>query len=154
MATRKSTRNKPQKSASKRSAAKQRSAATRPPSRTIRPGFISHTELASADAGATKAWCQEVLGWKFVEPVPTPTDPYHMWRFGNDGGGGIRANNPPEVPGSLPYCEVPDIQIAFAKALKAGATVMFPPDEIPGGMGWIAIVQAPGRVPFGSWGPR
>ena len=155
MAAKKSASGKSNKSPSKRNATKRRSAATRPPARTIQPGYISHTELASADPAATKAWCQEVLGWKFTEPVPTPAGPYHMWNFGNNsGGGGIRTNNPPEAPGSIPYCEVPDIQVAFAKALRAGATKMFPPDEIPGGMGWIAVVQAPGGVAFGFWGPK
>ena len=154
MATKKSARNTTKIGARRRPAARQRSAPKRPPARAIRPGYISHTELASADPVATKAWCEQVLGWKFMEPVPTPTGPYHMWTFGNNSGGGIRANNPPETPGSIPYCEVADIQVAFAKALKAGATKMFPPDEIPGGMGWIAVVQAPGGVLFGLWGPK
>lgn len=153
MAPTKTTRSRPKKAASKGSVAKQRSPAT-PRARTIRSGFISHTELASTNPGATKTWCQEVLGWKFLDPVPTPAGPYHMWSFGDNNGGGIRVNNPPEAPGSIPYCEVHDIRAAFAKALKAGATAMFPPDEIPGGMGWIAVVQAPGGVAFGFWGPK
>ena len=86
--------------------------------------------------------------------MPTPAGPYHMWSFGGNSGGGIRLNNPPEGPGSVPYCEVPDIKSAYARALKAGATGMFPPDEIPGGNGWIAIVQAPGGVAIGFWGPK
>ena len=77
-----------------------------------------------------------------------------MWRFDNATGGGIRSNHPPEVPGSIPYCEVADIRAAFSKALDAGAQEMFPPDEIPGGMGWIAIVSAPGGVAIGFWAPK
>ena len=123
-------------------------------SRKIRSGFISHTEIASADPSATKKWAEQALGWKFGDPMPTPNGPYHMWNFGDNIGGGIRSNNPPENPGSIPYVEVSDIQAAFAKALRAGATKMFPPDEIPGGMGWIAVVQAPGGVVFGFWGPK
>ena len=154
MATKKSARNTTKKGVSTRSAGKRSSAPKSPPPRPIRPGYISHTELASANPLATKVWCQEVLGWKFLESVPTPTGPYHMWSFENNSGGGIRSNNPPENPGSIPYVEVSDIQAAFAKALRAGATKMFPPDEIPGGMGWIAVVQAPGGVVFGFWGPK
>lgn len=122
--------------------------------RRIRSGFISHTELASANPSATKQWCEEVLGWKFGEPMPTPAGPYHMWSFGSNIGGGIRVSNPPETPGSVPYCEVTDIKAAYQRALDAGASGMFPPDEIPGGNGWIAIVQAPGGVPIGLWGPK
>jgi predicted enzyme related to lactoylglutathione lyase len=117
----------------------------------VRSGLITHTELASADPPATRAWCQQVLGWKFGQAVPTPSGPYHMWRFENDTGGGIRATNPPEVPGSIPYCEVAGIQAAFSKALAAGAAEMLRPQEIPGNMGWIAIVMAPGGVPIGFW---
>lgn len=127
--------------------------AAAPAARRIRPGFVSHTELASANPAATKEWAQKVLGWKFGEPMPTPNGPYHMWSFGDNMGGGIRANNPPEAPGSIPYVEVGDMRAAYDKALKNGATEMLWPQEIPGG-GWIAIVQAPGGVPIGFWGMK
>jgi len=117
----------------------------------IREGVITHTELASSDPVATRTWCEEVLGWKFGESMPTPAGPYHMWRFENATGGGIRANNPPEVPGSIPYCEVSDIRKAYSKALASGGTEMLGPQELPGGMGWIAIVAAPGGVAIGFW---
>ncbi len=120
----------------------------------IRPGVITHTELASAAPLATRAWCQKVLGWKFGQAVPTPAGPYHMWRFGNGTGGGIRANNPPEFPGSIPYCEVPDIQATYSKALASGAAEMSRPEQLPGGMGWIAIVAAPGGVTIGFWAKK
>ncbi len=148
MATKKSRRSRPKRSATKRSTPK------RPPARAVRSGIITHTEIASANPGATKVWLEEVFGWKFEEPMATPNGPYHMWRFKNDTGGGLRANNPPEAPGAIPYAEVPDIKAAYSKALKAGGIEMFPPDEIPGGMGWIAIVQAPGGVAIGFWGPK
>ena len=117
----------------------------------FRPGTITHTELASADPPATRTWCESVLGWKFGEAVPTPTGPYHMWRFDLGTGGGIRANNPPEVPGSIPYCEVADIRTTYGRALEAGATEMIPPMQLPSGMGWIAVVAAPGGVAIGLW---
>lgn len=156
MATKKSTR--------KKTAPKKPATSTRK----IRPGFISHTELASTDPRATKEWCQRVLGWKFGDPMPTPAGPYYLWSFGDDTGGGIRGTSEPsqrernaiplvdrpETPGSIPYCEVPDIKATYERALKAGATGMFPPDEIPGGNGWLAIVQAPGGVAIGFWGPK
>ena len=119
-----------------------------------RIGMITHTELASTNPPATRAWCETALGWKFGDPVPTPTGPYHMWRFENNTGGGIRTNNPPEVPGSIPYVEVASIQASFAKAIAAGATEMLAPSEIPGGMGWIAIVAEPGGVAIGFWAQR
>ena len=155
MAKRKSARSSRKKVARKRSttrrpkrAAKSSRKAAAPK---VRPGVITHTELASADPPATRAWCEKVLGWKFGQAMPTPTGPYHMWRFENGTGGGIRANNPPEAPGTVPYCEVVDIQATYSKALAAGATAMFRPEALPGGMGWIAIVAAPGGVAIGFW---
>jgi predicted enzyme related to lactoylglutathione lyase len=151
------------KTATKRPAARRPSARRSPPRRRPAPsraaqpatpsrlGVITHTELASADPAATKAWCQAVLGWHFAMPMETPTGPYHMWRFENDTGGGIRANHPPETPGSIPYCEVADIRAAFDKAIDSGATEMLAPEALPGGMGWIAIVSAPGGVAIGFW---
>lgn len=124
------------------------------PPRRVRPGFISHTELASSDPAATKAWAQKVLGWSFGEPMPIPGGEYHMWRFGEDSGGGIRMTNPGEPSGTIPYVEVPDIHAAEAAARKAGATTMMPPMEVPGAGGSICVVQAPGGVPIGFWAPK
>ena len=145
------------KSAGKKAAAKPAKRAAKPAGPTVRKelhGVITHTELASADPVATRTWCQKALGWKFGDAVPTPSGPYHMWRFDNGTGGGIRSNAPREVPGSIPYCEVNEIKPAYAKALAAGATEMLAPQALPGGMGWIAVVAAPGGVTFGLWAAR
>ncbi|MEA3190938.1 MAG: uncharacterized protein QOD77_1520 [Thermoplasmata archaeon] len=121
--------------------------------RKIRPGFISHTELVSSDPAATKAWAAATFGWD-ISSMPMPGgSPYHMWRFNEGQGGGIRANNPPEAPGTIAYVEVPDIKAGFAKALKGGAREMLAPMAIPGG-GWMAIVQAPGGPAVGLWGTK
>src|SRR5262245_58771822 len=140
----------------RRTAPRKRTSARRasPAAAASRIGMITHTELASTDPAATQAWCARVLGWKFAEPMPTPTGPYRMWRFANNTGGGIRTSNPPETPGSVPYCEVKGIRVTFDKALAAGATAIMAPSEIPGGMGWIAIVAAPGGPLIGFWAPK
>ena len=166
MAKRKAARKKARTVARKKKVAKKKVAkrasarrrpARKPPARKapsppkVRPGTITHTELATTDPPATRAWCESVLGWKFGESVPTPTGPYHMWRFANGTGGGIRANNPPESPGAVPYCEVADIRATYTRALEAGATEMVPPMQLPSGMGWIAVVAAPGGPAIGFW---
>lgn len=92
-----------------------------------------------------------MLGWSFMPPMPMPDGEYRMWRFEMGTGGGIRASNPPETPGSIPYCEVTDIRATFAAALAAGATEMLSPIELPGGSGWVAIVAAPGGCAIGFW---
>lgn len=119
-----------------------------------RLGTIAHTEFASADPAATKAWAQKALGWKFMPPMPSPAGDYHMLDAGTESSGGIRAHHPPEVPGTLVYIEVANIKRAYEKALKTGAKPMMPPEAIGGGMGQMAIVNAPGGVAIGLWAAK
>ena len=155
MAKKKSAKSKTKRVAKKATARPKRAAAApKAAAPWKRQGVITHTELASADPGATKAWCEKVLGWKFGESVPTPNGPYHMWRFANNTGGGIRSVNPQEPGGSIPYCEVSDIKAIYARSLAAGATGMFEPSPLPNGMGSIAIVGAPGGVAIGFWSAK
>jgi predicted enzyme related to lactoylglutathione lyase len=115
-------------------------------------GWITHTELASSDPAATKAWCTAVLGWSFKPSFPTPGGEYHLFTYSDKGGGGIRSTNPPEVPSSVPYIHVADARAAFEKALREGAAVMMPPERVMEGV-TIALVRAPGGVPIGFSGP-
>ena len=157
MATRKrSLKKATKKKAAKRKAAKKKTTrkAARPAARVIRPGFISHTDLASSDPDATVKWAKDVFGWKFGPAMPTPNGPYHMWQFGDNGGGGVSRVGAGQKPAVTPYAEVKSIRAAYDKALKAGATSVVPPNEIPGGQGWIATVSAPGGVPIGLWAPK
>jgi predicted enzyme related to lactoylglutathione lyase len=116
-------------------------------------GWVTHTELASADPLATKAWCAKVLGWTFMPSFPMPGgEQYHLFAYSAQGGGGIRRNNPPEVPGSIPYIHVADAQAAFERALSEGAEEMYPPTRVMEGV-TVAAVRAPGGVPIGFSGP-
>ena len=115
-------------------------------------GWITHTDLASSDPTATRAWCAKVLGWRFKPSFPTPAGEYHLFAYSNQGGGGIRHCNPPEVPCSLPYIHVADARAAFEMALREGAETMLPPERVMEGV-TVAIVRAPGGVPIGFSGP-
>ena len=116
-------------------------------------GWITHTDLASADPDATRAWCERVLGWTFTFSVPSPDgSEYHLFAYSEQGGGGIRSTNAPEIPGSVPFVHVEDCQAAFDAALEAGAEEMVPPTHVMEGV-TTAIVRAPGGVPIGFSGP-
>jgi predicted enzyme related to lactoylglutathione lyase len=115
-------------------------------------GWVTHTELASADPRATKAWCEKALGWKFKPSFPVPGGEYHLFTYSSQGGGGIRPNNPPELPGSIPYVHVEDARAAFDKAIGAGAEEMLAPTFVMEGV-TVAIVRAPGGVAIGLSGP-
>ena len=116
-------------------------------------GWITHTELLSSDPGATKAWCAKVLGWEFKPSFPMPGGgEYHLFAYSDKGGGGIRATNPAEVPGSIFSVHVADAQASYEKALNEGAEEMLPPTRVMQGV-TIAMVRAPGGVPVGLAGP-
>jgi predicted enzyme related to lactoylglutathione lyase len=115
-------------------------------------GWITHTDLASRDPAATKAWCAKVLGWTFKPSFPGARGEYHLFVYSPQGGGGIRSTDPEEPPGSLPYVHVADAAATFAEALQAGAEAMMPPTRVMEGV-TLAIVRAPGGVPIGLSGP-
>jgi len=116
-------------------------------------GWITHTELASADPAATKVWCAKVLGWTFRPSVPMPGGvEYMLFAYSDQGGGGIRPTNPSEAPGSSFTVHVADTRASFEKALREGAEVIQPPTPIMPGV-TIAVVRAPGGVPVGFSGP-
>lgn len=150
------SRRSPKKKATTTKSSKRRSSRSSAPSHVPTRGlygWITHTELASSDPAATKAWCAKVLGWTFKPSFPMPGGgEYHLFAYSDKGGGGIRANNPPEMPGSIPYIHVADARAAFEKALREGAEAMFPPERVMEGV-TIAIVRAPGGVPVGLSGP-
>ena len=140
------------RSSTKRSSRKSSSTRSHVPTRGLY-GWITHTELASADPAATKVWCAKVLGWTFKPSVPMPGGgEYMLFAYSDKGGGGIRPNNLPEIPGSIPYVHVADTRAAFEKALREGAQEMFAPERVMEGV-TIAIVRAPGGVPIGFSGP-
>jgi len=148
-----STKAKPKPKAKKPAARK--STRSSPPEHTPTQGlygWITHTELASADPAATKTWCADVLGWTFLPSFPTPAGDYHLFAYSDKGGGGIRQTNSAEGPGSLPFIHVADAHAAFDKAIQAGAVVIAAPEQVMAGV-TTAIVRAPGGVMIGFSGP-
>jgi len=115
-------------------------------------GWITHTDLASNNPAATKAWAAKVLGWTFKPPFKGPAGDIHLFAYSEQGGGGIRPLSPPEIPGSIPYIHVADCQASYDKALKEGAEEMMSPTRVMEGV-TVAIVRAPGGVPIGFSGP-
>lgn len=135
-----------------RTAGRKRATTSHQPTRGLY-GWITHTELISADPDATKAWCAKVLGWTFRPSMPMPDGgEYHLFAYSEVGGGGIRRTNVAENPGSSFTVHVADAQDAFDRALRAGAEAILPPERLMPGV-TIAVVRAPGGVPVGFSGP-
>ena len=117
-----------------------------------RYGWITHTDLASTDPAATRAWCAQVLGWDFAPPLPLPDGEYHLFAYAEAGGGGIRRTGPGEAPGSTPTVHVEDARAAYDAALAGGAESVQPPTDVMPGVR-TAMVRAPGGVLLGFSGP-
>jgi uncharacterized protein len=115
-------------------------------------GWITHTDLASTDPTATKAWCAAVLGWTFPPPITGPHGDYHLFAYSETGGGGIRRVAPGEAAGSTPTVHVRDTQAAVDAARAAGAEEVQPPTKVMEGV-CTALVRAPGGVLIGFSGP-
>jgi len=115
-------------------------------------GWITHTDLSSTNAAATRDWCAEVLGWTFQPPFPTPGGDYHLFAYSDAGGGGIRQTATDEAPGSTPTVHVEDTRAAYDAALVAGAESVSPPTKVMDGV-CTAMVRAPGGVLIGFSGP-
>ncbi len=115
-------------------------------------GWITHTDIASTNPAATKAWCAVVFGWAFRPPVPMPNGDYHLFAYSPQGGGGMRVTDAGETPHSVPFVHVADAHAAFEKAIRAGAEAISPPMRVAEGV-TVAAVRAPGGVPIGISGP-
>lgn len=115
-------------------------------------GWITHTEFASSDPAATKAWCAKVLGWTFKPSLPMPGGEYHPFAYSDQGGGGIHLAGPAEPPGSIPFVHVADAAAAFAAAVGEGAEEIQAPERVMEGV-TIAVVRAPGGIVIGFSGP-
>jgi predicted enzyme related to lactoylglutathione lyase len=115
-------------------------------------GWVTHTDIASSNPGATKDWAVRVFGWMFKPPFPSPTGDYHLFTYSDLGGGGIRSTNAGETPNCVPYIHVADAQAAFDKAVREGAEPVAPPMRVMEGVS-IAVVRAPGGVTIGISGP-
>lgn len=115
-------------------------------------GQITHTELASGDPEATRAWCADVLGWEFQPPLPTPAGDYHLYTYAERAGGGIRRTGDGEQPSAVPFVHVEDTQGALDRALAAGAEQVAGVERVAPEVS-IAVVRAPGGVVIGLSGP-
>jgi predicted enzyme related to lactoylglutathione lyase len=63
-------------------------------------------------------------------------------------GTGVRALEKGESPATIAYLTVKNIDESLKAAQSEGARVVLPKTEIPG-MGWHAVVHAPGDLPIG-----
>jgi predicted enzyme related to lactoylglutathione lyase len=107
-----------------------------------------HVEYASKDPAATRRFLEKALGFHFA--VTEAMGGYGMRSDEVPQGSstGVRALGKGESPGTIAYLTVQDLDASLKAATTEGARVVLPRTEIPG-MGWHAVVHAPGDLPIG-----
>ncbi len=111
-------------------------------------GSVCWNELATHDTQKAGEFYSNVLGWS-REAFPGPIE-YTIFKNGEEGIGGMYKITP--EMGSVPphwlvYFAVDDCDAKAAEATELGATVMMPPDNIPG-VGRFAILNDPQGAVF------
>jgi uncharacterized protein len=113
---------------------------------------VEHVEIASKDPAATRKFVEKAFGLKFTDMGPQMQN--YLMHGRNEGaagtGIGIRALQPQEKSGTIPYITVTNIDSALKSVEGAGGKILMGKTEIPG-MGWSAVFWAPGDVVQGVY---
>ncbi len=117
------------------------------------PSPIVHFQLASADPEKTRAFLEEVLGWKFAAGsgrVVANIDTGAAQVVPNDiHVGGSLFQLPAGAPAyTAVFVRVADLDATLSKAVERGAGVVVPRTDIPGGP-TVAIFATPDGAPMG-----
>jgi len=105
-------------------------------------GALSLNQLNTSDPDAAQRFYSDLFGWR-VEQVGDGDTPYWGIYRGERVNGGMMPL-PPGAPAQshwLVYFGIDDLDAAADKIGSAGATVMVPPQEVPGGR--ILVAQDP-----------
>ncbi len=112
-----------------------------------------HVEYASKNPEATRKFLEKVLGFHF--DVMEAMGGYGMRndKVARGSGTGVRGLEKGEMPVTIAYLTVANLEESLKTAQKEGARVILPKTEIPQ-MGWHAVIHAPGDVPIGLFQGR
>ena len=111
-----------------------------------------HVEYASKDPAATRKFLERALGFNFNVMEAMGGYGIRTDKVTRGSGTGVRALEQGESPATIAYLTVVDLEATLQAAQKEGAHVLVPKTEVPG-MGWSAVVHAPGDVPVGLFQP-
>ena len=136
-------------------------------------GTMAFSELSSTDPVATRNFLEKrfgefqndgsgdrgrradadgptpVFAWRF-ESLKFPLGEYLSFQAPGGGRGGIRPVQAKEIPGSMNYVRVEDLDAASRKIERAGGTIVLPRVDIPG-MGSFFWFRIPGGPILAAW---
>jgi predicted enzyme related to lactoylglutathione lyase len=112
------------------------------------PNSFCWNELGTTDTQKAEEFYSTLFGWT-TEPFDESPIEYTMFNNGDRRAGGMYKITPEMgfPPHWLVYFAVDDCDAKVQKATELGASVMKPPDDIPG-TGRFAILQDPQSAPF------
>jgi predicted enzyme related to lactoylglutathione lyase len=117
-------------------------------------GRFIWNELHTTDATRALAFYEKVLGFTHRSMDMGPGGAYHVIGKGGVERGGVTSILEPGArPHWLPYVFVEEADATIAKVKKAGGTVQFGPEDIPG-IGRFGVIQDPTGAVFAVMTPR
>jgi uncharacterized protein len=112
-------------------------------------GMIAHTELASTSPSETLAFLSKVFGWDF-QKIGSANAEMYSYRTPAGLQGSLRKTEPQELPSSLNYVLVEDIQKAEEKIRASGGEIILSRVEVPK-MGSFFWFKVPGGPVLACW---
>lgn len=113
-----------------------------------RTGTFFWYDLMTTDVPAAIAFYKAVIGWN-VEPFTDSKIGYNVLKAGDLGVGGIMPVQNPNQPASwLGYIKSADADADAKAAAAAGGKVWRGPEDIPGGVGRMAVISDPDGAPY------
>lgn len=111
-------------------------------------------DLATTDPAAASSFYASVVGWT---PEPVPGKPYTVFKTGDAFSAGLMQMPPNLREAGVPshwsgYIDVEDVDAMLAKAIAAGATLRYGPEDIPA-VGRFAVIADPDGAVFYLYTP-
>jgi predicted enzyme related to lactoylglutathione lyase len=107
-----------------------------------------HVEYVSKDPAATRQFLEKTFGFHFDILENMGGYSLRSGELARGSGTGVRGLEKGESPSTVSFLTVTNIDESLKAAEKHGARIILRKSEIPG-MGWHAVVHAPGDVPIG-----
>ena len=112
-------------------------------------GTMAFSEFSSTDLAATRRFLEEAFGWRF-ESLKFPLGEYLSFEAPGGVRGGIRPVQAKEIPGSMNYVRVDDLDAALRRIERGGGAIVLPRVDIPG-MGSFFWFRIPGGPILAAW---
>jgi hypothetical protein len=117
------------------------------------PYRLVYAQLQTADASHAKEFYAQLCGWTLIDDPVGPGPPYTEALINGERIAGIMSVETAGLSRWVPYFSVEDLDSGTEKAKRLGATIVFPPTDLPSKGCRVSVLTDPNGVPFGLRGP-